>query len=85
MPLTYSNVRDITKRKLGQIGLNTQVYSTHSLRSGGASAASNHDMSDRLLQRHGRWAGSSSASRYLDDNLTNRLSVSQCIGTPVLK
>ena len=32
---------------------------THSLRSGGVTAAANVDVPDRLFKRHGRWAGKS--------------------------
>jgi integrase len=80
IPLTYSNLRDIIKRKLTKLGLNATKFGTHSLRSGGATAAANHAISDRLLQRQGRWAGPFSACRYLADDEANRLSVSRSIG-----
>jgi integrase len=83
MPMTYTNFRDMLKKKLTQIGLDVAVFGTHSLRAGGATMAANNQVSDRLLQRHGRWSGSSSANRYLEDELAQRLSVSQTIGRVV--
>ena len=80
LSLTYSNVRDIVKRKLGKLGLDANSYGTHSMRAGGATIAANNNISDRLLQRHGRWAGASSANRYLEDNVHQKLAVSRVIG-----
>jgi site-specific recombinase XerD len=80
MPMTYTNLRDMLQQKLCQIGLDAASFGTHSMRAGGATMAANNNISDRLLQRHGRWAGPSSANRYLEDDLDQRLKVSQRIG-----
>ena len=80
LPMTYSNVRDIVKIKAVEIGLNKSQYGTHSMRSGGATAAANSLIGDRMLQRHGRWACASSRDRYVKDSLSQRLSVSKTIG-----
>ena len=50
---------------------------THSLRSGGATAAANVDVPDRLFKRNGRWAGKSAEDGYVQDSLSSRLSVSK--------
>ena len=50
---------------------------THSLRGGGATAAANVDVPDRLFKRHGRWASKSAEDGYVQDSLSSRLSVSK--------
>ena len=79
IPLTYGCVRELVKNKAVQIGLNPSQFSTHSMRSGGATAAANSEVAERALQRHGRWACSSSKDGYVKDKLVTRLSVSKAI------
>ena len=56
------------------------VIGTHSLRSGGATAAANAGVPDRLFKRHGRWPSESAEDRYVQDSLSSRLSVSKPLG-----
>ena len=57
------------------------AISTHSLRSGGATAAANAGVPDRLFKRHGRWASESAKDGYVQDFLSfYRLSVSKALG-----
>ena len=51
---------------------------THSLRSGGATAAANTGV--RLFKRHGRWASESAKDGYVQDSLSSRLSISKALG-----
>ena len=53
---------------------------THSLRSGGATAAANAGVPDRLFKRHGRWASESAKDRYMQDSLSSRLLFSEALG-----
>ena len=53
---------------------------THSLRSGGATAAANAGIPDRLFKRHGRWSFDSAKDDYVKDSLSSRLSVSKALG-----
>ena len=53
---------------------------THSLRSGGATAAANAGVLDRLFKRHSRWASESATDGYVPDSLSSRLSVSKVLG-----
>ena len=53
-PIRYSSVRDYFKSTFKDIVSNIALFSAHSLRAGGASAAANAGVSDRLFQRHGR-------------------------------
>jgi len=52
----------------------------HSLRSGGATAAANRGIPDRLFKRHGRWSSESAKDGYVKDSIDERLRVSQCLG-----
>ena len=51
---------------------------THSLRSGGATAAANAGVPDRPFKRHGGWANESAKDGYVQDS--SRLSVSKALG-----
>ena len=48
-------MRELLLEKLEKIGLNPKQYGLHSLRSGGATAAANAGVPDRLFKRHRRW------------------------------
>ena len=60
--------------------LKKKDYSLHSLRSGGASAAANNGVSDRLIGKQGRWSSTSSKDTYIKDSKCKRLSVTQKLG-----
>jgi len=78
-PMSYSNVHDIVKIKAQQLGLDPKSFSTHSMRSGGATAAAEAGTDERLMQKHGRWAVASSKDRYIVDALDKRLEVSKML------
>ena len=80
VPMTYTRIREVVKAKAKQLGLNVSQFSTHSMRSGGATSAARAGVSDRCLQRHGRWATSSSKNRYIADSIESQLSVSKVLG-----
>ena len=52
----------------------------HSLRSGGATAAANAGVQDRMFKRHGRWVSENAKDGYAKDNLDSMLSVSKSLG-----
>ena len=81
-PLADSSVRDIFNRDVAPICYENEPgeYSLHSLRSGGATAASNNGVSDRLIGKHGRWKSGFSRDRYIKDNKKQRLSVTSSLG-----
>ena len=68
--ISYTTFRDNLKFDLQAIVKNPEVYSSHSLRSGGATKAANSGMNDRLLQRHGRWRSATSRNMYIDRHET---------------
>ena len=51
---SYSRARVIVLYVFEAIGLSRQDYGLYSLRAGGASAAANAQVTDRLFKRHGR-------------------------------
>jgi integrase len=80
LPLTYTRIRDIVKAKASQLGLNESRFSTHSMRSGGATVAANSGVNERALQRHGRWAAATSKDRYILDDVNTQLQVTTLLG-----
>ena len=79
-PIRYSSVRDYFKSTFKDIVSNIALFSAHSLRAGGASAAANAGVSDRLFQRHGRWKSVSAKNGYVKDSLESRLLVCKNLG-----
>jgi hypothetical protein len=61
-----------TALKMENLNRHKQKYISRfgllSLRSGGASSAANHSVSDRLLKMHGRWVTDRSKDGYIKDN-----------------
>ena len=53
--ISYTTVRENVLDALNKIGLSSKKFGLHSLRAGGATAAANLGVSDRLFQKHGRW------------------------------
>ena len=53
--LSYTRMRELFLAKLKLLGFDATKFSLHSLRSGGATAAANAGVADRLFKRHGRW------------------------------
>jgi integrase len=77
--ISYNSVRTLVKAKASLIGLNPGSFATHSMRSGGSSAAANAGVGDRVFQRHGRWASVSAKDGYIKDDSRNRLSVTKAL------
>ena len=80
--LSYSRIRDNLKEMVETVlpDKTCKQYSLHSLRSGGASIASENGISDRLIGKHGRWSSSSSRDTYIKDSKRARLSVTARLG-----
>lgn len=79
-PLSYTRVREIVLEAFESVGLKRTDYGLHSLRAGGASAAANANINDRLFKRHGRWKSEKAKDGYIKDNVDSLLSVSQALG-----
>ena len=52
----------------------------HGLRAGGASAAAENQISDRLISKHGRWTSEKARDGYIKDSVRNRLEVTKHLG-----
>lgn len=78
--LSYTRMREILLEELEGVGLEKNKFGLHSLRSGGATAAANGGVADRLFKRHGRWKSETAKDGYVEDNLESLLSVSKSLG-----
>ena len=79
-PISYSRSREIILKELENIGLNKSKFGIHNLRSGGATAAAESGVSDRLFKRHGRWKSENAKDGYVHENLDEILSLSKNLG-----
>ena len=78
--LSYSRLRELMLEAFKYIVPDISAIGTHSLRSGGATAAANAGVQDRPFKHHGRWASESAKDGYVQDSLSSRLSVSKALG-----
>ena len=78
--LSYSRFRELVLEAFKYIVPDISAIGMHSLRSGGATAAANAGVPDRLFKRHGRRASESAKDEYVQDSLSSRLSVSKALG-----
>ena len=75
--LRYSRLRGLVLEAFKYIVPDISAIGTHSLRSGGATAAANTGV--RLFKRHGRWSSESAKDEYVQDSLSSRLSISKAL------
>ena len=78
--LSYTRLRELLIAKIAQLGMDPALFGMHSLRTGGATAAANAGMPDRLFKRHGRWRSESAKDGYVKDSVERRLDVSKSLG-----
>lgn len=77
--MTYSRARELVGECLRAIGLDSSQYGLHSLRAGGASAAANAGVPDRLFRRHGGWKSEAAKDGYLQESISDLLCVSRSL------
>ena len=77
--MSYSRSLELAKQALERAGIDLTEYGTHSLRSGGTTAAARAHVAERLIQRHGGWNSASSKNCYISDSLEGALSVSRAV------
>ena len=77
--LSYSRLRELLLAKIEQLGMDPKLFGMHSLLAGGATAAANAGVPDRLFKRHGRWRSESAKDGYVKDSVEQRLSVSKSL------
>ena len=78
--ISYSCLRDLFRKKLSCLGFSPDNFGLHSLRAGGASAAANAGVPDRLFKRHGRWKSENTKDIYMKDDAESRPKVSESLG-----
>ena len=78
--LSYTRCLELLKQALSSVGLDPSKFGMHSLRSGGASAAANFGVPDRLFKKHGRCRSETAKDGYVQDSMKDRLSVSLNLG-----
>ena len=77
--ISYTHMRELFLAKWRELGFDTASLGLHSLRAGGASAAANAGIEDRLFKRHGRWQSETAKDGYVKDSREARLSVSKSL------
>ena len=78
--ISYSCLRDLFRKKLADLGFPPDEFGLHSLRAGGATAAANAKVPDRMFKRHGRWKSETAKDGYVKDDVKSRLEVSKSLG-----
>ena len=69
-------MRELLLGKLSQLGFDVKQFGLHSLRAGGATAAANAGVADRLFKRHGRWRSESAKDK---DSVASLMSVTKSL------
>ena len=77
--LSYTRLRELFLHKLSELGFDAKQFGLHSLRSGGATAAAQAGVPDRLFKRHGRWRSESAKDGYIKDSIPALMSVSESL------
>ena len=78
--INYSCLRDLFRKKLANLCFSPEEFGLHSLRAGGATAAANAMVPDRMFKRHGRWKSENAKDGYVKDDVRSRLEVSKSLG-----
>ncbi|KAK3086108.1 hypothetical protein FSP39_013698 [Pinctada imbricata] len=78
--ISYTRMRELFIEAFSPFVVDIHKYGLHSLRAGGATAAANCGVPDRLFKRHGRWKSETAKDGYVKDDLCNRLFVSKNLG-----
>ena len=80
VPLYDTRTRELFIQAFKLIVSDIKSYGLHSLRSGGATAACNFGVPDRLFKRHGRWRSENAKDGYVKDSINDLLFVSKNLG-----
>ena len=76
----YETIRKQVLGALEPFVADIKSYGLHSLRRGGATAAANLGVKDRLFQKHGRWKSEKIKDGYVDEDISSLLLVSKNLG-----
>ena len=78
--LSYTRTREIVLEALRPFVPDIRKFGLHSLRSGGATAASNALLPSHLISMHGRWKSEKARSAYIKTDPQARLLPSSVLG-----
>lgn len=73
--VSYSCLRDLFKKKLEALGVDSGVYGLHSLHAGGATSMANLGVADHLFKHHGHWQPENAKNGYIDDSMEEVLKI----------
>ena len=80
IPLSYTRTREIVLAAIKPHVADISRFGLHSLRSGGASAASNAHVPPLLISMHGRWKTDKARNVYLQADMSSKLLASRSLG-----
>ena len=75
--LAYTTYLAKVKEVCTELGLDASLYGTHSARGGGATAAAELGVPDRLIKQHGRWRSDFMVQHYIRVNREHQLDVTR--------
>ena len=78
--ISYTCARENVIEGLKNIGAETKLFGLHSLRAGGATAAANLGVNDRLFKKHGRWKSEKVKDGYIHESIEAKLIVTKNLG-----
>ena len=78
--ISYTFVRENVMEGLKNIGAETKLFGSHSLRAGGATAAANLGVNDRLFKKHGRWKSEKVKDGYIHESIEAKLIATKNLG-----
>ena len=84
LPITYSQFQNKLRELLCKIGMNPNLFSSHSFRRGGATLASQAGISPSSIQLMGDWK-SNCYTKYIVNSLSDKINVAKQIRNLVLK
>ncbi|CAG2225057.1 unnamed protein product [Mytilus edulis] len=84
IPITYNQFQNKLRELLCKIGLNPNLFSSHSFRRGGATLASKAGVSPSSIQLMGDWK-SNCYTKYIVSSLSDKINVAEQIKDFVLK
>ena len=78
--ISYTCVRENVIKGLKNIVAETKLFGLHSLRAGGATAAANLGVNDRLFKKHRRWKSEKVKDGYIHESIETKLIVTKNLG-----
>ena len=75
--ISYTCVRENVIEGLKNIVAETKLFGLHSLRAGGATAAANLGVNDRLFKKHRRWKSEKVKDGYIHESIETKLIVTK--------